>query len=124
MYVCMYVCICIEPDWDNYEKMLDVLYKEHPDAKDVSAHLGICHRYSTCRIYFEEKEFLLLSLIDTLPWNVTLVTYANSRSSILRMGVWVRERCCISDSTRPFSYSLSFKSGRLRGMYVLCWICL
>lgn len=36
--------VCIEPDWDNYEKMLDILYKEHPDAKDVAAHLGICHR--------------------------------------------------------------------------------
>ncbi len=31
----------IEPDWNNYEKVLDVLYREHPDARAVASHLGI-----------------------------------------------------------------------------------
>src|SRR5690242_6170493 len=31
----------IEPDWNNYERILDVLYKEHPDARAVAEYLGI-----------------------------------------------------------------------------------
>jgi hypothetical protein len=30
----------IEPDWKNYEKILHVLFQEHPDAEAVSAYLG------------------------------------------------------------------------------------
>ena len=33
-----------EPDWDNYERVFDVLIKEHQDAKDVAEHLGISRR--------------------------------------------------------------------------------
>ena len=33
----------IEPDWNNYERILEVLFREHPDAKDVAEHLGIAH---------------------------------------------------------------------------------
>lgn len=33
----------IEPDWKNYEKILDTLYKEHPDAKAVADYLGVSH---------------------------------------------------------------------------------
>lgn len=30
----------IEPDWKNYEKILHVLYQEHPDAEAVATYLG------------------------------------------------------------------------------------
>jgi hypothetical protein len=30
----------IEPDWKNYEKILHVLYQEHPDAQAVATYLG------------------------------------------------------------------------------------
>lgn len=32
----------IEPDWKNYEKILHVLYQEHPDAEAVATYLGEC----------------------------------------------------------------------------------
>lgn len=31
----------IEPDWDNYQKLLDILYKEYPEAEQVANVIGI-----------------------------------------------------------------------------------
>ena len=31
----------IEPAWTNYAKIVETLYREHPDAKDVAEYLGI-----------------------------------------------------------------------------------
>jgi hypothetical protein len=33
----------IEPDWENYERMLFALYKEFPEAQPVAEYLGIDH---------------------------------------------------------------------------------
>ena len=48
----------IEPDWKNYEKVLHVLYQEHPDAEAVATYLGIvCVLPYYCIIGFN-KSFL------------------------------------------------------------------
>eukprot|EP01034_Spumella_vulgaris_P021378 gene21378-27408_t len=80
----------IEPDWNNYEKVLDVLFREHPDARPVAEYLGI-EQSQLCVFAFKNpsysssatnpivqlyKRFYSAILLFTLiqEWPITRVT--------------------------------------------------
>ena len=82
----------IEPDWENYSKVLDALYKDHPDAEVVAEYIGVNHatvssftlkppyRRNDSTIQFYKRFFsaiLLFALIE--EWALVRVTNITKR---------------------------------------------
>lgn len=53
----------IEPDWKNYERMLDLLYQEQPDAINVVSILLIHHPSIYCILSNKTHAFCSLSIM-------------------------------------------------------------
>jgi hypothetical protein len=49
-----------EPDWNNYEKILDSLHREHPESIDVTNYLGV-QRGQLCSFSFNHPTFGCMS---------------------------------------------------------------
>ena len=71
----------IEPDWNNYEKILDTLYREHPDAKAVADLVGI--QQSQLLVYAFKHPVYLYGATNGGSGNSTVLLYRRFYSAIL-----------------------------------------
>lgn len=69
----------IEPDWNNYEKILETLYKEHPEARAVAELVGI-QQSQLCVYAFKHPPYQYGSTSTT---NSVVLLYRRFYSAIL-----------------------------------------